>query len=96
MILTEQNLLIEGYLMASTSIRRNGLALVILMAKATLSSVTPYPPRLLSSDDYDGNTRQPSPEFWYYIAISSFLVLGGGVFAGYGDSYKRSFVAQRF
>ena len=29
------------------------------------------------------NGTKGSPEFWYYITVSSLLVLAGGVFAGY-------------
>lgn len=68
--------------MASASVRRNGLALIVLLARATLSVVTPsiHP---LDAHDFDEAVRDTSPEFWYYISISAFLVLAGGVFAGY-------------
>ena len=65
--------------MASASVRRNGIALVVLLARATLSVVTPS----IRPLDSNEAVRHASPEFWYYISISAFLVLAGGVFAGY-------------
>lgn len=67
--------------MPSARVRRNCLALI---ARATVSLITSTPSlRSFSFNDSDGDIRQTSPKFWHYIAISSFLVLAGGVFAGH-------------
>lgn len=68
--------------MAPMTVRRNGLALIILLARASFSSPIVRPFRSSATSTGSIGTEKGSPEFWYFIAISSFLVLAGGVFAG--------------
>jgi hypothetical protein len=53
--------------------------------------------RPFGANDFDGGggAREASPEFWYYIAISSFLVLAGGVFAGYARPFREEWQGGR-
>ena len=61
-----------------TTIRRNGLALTMLVARASFA--TPYlrPPL----PNGNAGTEKGSREFWYHLVVSIFLVLAGGAFAG--------------
>jgi len=63
------------------AIRRNGLALGILLVRATIAS--PYLRPFSATTTGNGGTDRGSPEFWYHLTISMALVLAGGVFAGY-------------
>ena len=66
------------------TVRRNGLALAVLLVRATLASPYLRPrPRPFATATGNGGTEKGSPEFWYHLAISVVLVLAGGVFAGY-------------
>ncbi|KAF8798397.1 DUF21-domain-containing protein [Phlegmacium glaucopus] len=55
--------------------RRNGLALVALLVRATIAS-----PYILPSNSKNG--AKSSPELLYHLTISVVLVLAGGFFAG--------------
>ncbi|KDR70055.1 hypothetical protein GALMADRAFT_255436 [Galerina marginata CBS 339.88] len=62
------------------AIRRNGLALGMLLARAALAAprIRPFSTTTVGNE----GTEKGSPEFWYHLAISVVLVLAGGVFAG--------------
>jgi len=62
------------------AIRRNGLALTVLLIRATFA--TPFLRSLPVSMNKEG-LEASSPEFGYHLAISIVLVLAGGLFAGY-------------
>ncbi|KAF8959832.1 hypothetical protein BDZ97DRAFT_1922625 [Flammula alnicola] len=61
------------------NVRRNGLALGMLLVRASIAS-----PYIRSPPLPNGNTGtdKGSREFWYHLTISIILVLAGGVFAG--------------
>jgi len=69
------------------TVRRNGLALGILLVRATIAS--PYLRPFSSVTAGNGGTERGSPEFWYHLTISMALVLAGGVFAGYVENLER-------
>jgi metal transporter CNNM len=62
-----------------SSLRRNGLALVVLLVRASFA--VPY---LRPTTTGLGNNEETegSPKFWYHLTISVLLVLMGGLFAG--------------
>ncbi|KAH9487394.1 hypothetical protein JR316_0001469 [Psilocybe cubensis] len=66
------------------AVRRNGLALGVLLIRASIA--TPYLRPLSNTTSIitmgNGGTERGSREFWYHLAISVVLVLAGGVFAG--------------
>ncbi|KIM47332.1 hypothetical protein M413DRAFT_64121 [Hebeloma cylindrosporum] len=62
------------------AVRRNGLALSILLVRATIAS--PFRRPFSPANAGNGGTERGSPEFWYHLTISMALVLAGGVFAG--------------
>ncbi|PPQ83850.1 hypothetical protein CVT25_000909 [Psilocybe cyanescens] len=64
------------------AVRRNGLALSVLLVRASIA--TPYlrPFSTSAATVGNGGTERGSREFWYHLAISVVLVLAGGVFAG--------------
>jgi metal transporter CNNM len=66
------------------AIRRNGLALSILLVRVTIASpyLRPFSSTVTTATG-NGGTDRGSPEFWYHLTISMALVLAGGVFAGY-------------
>ena len=68
------------------TLRRNGLALTVLLARASFPTAS-FMRRFGTNMSGNGIARD-SPEFWYYITVSSLLVLAGGVFAGYFFNYS--------
>ena len=64
------------------AVRRNGLALSILLVRVTIASPYLRPFSSTVTTTGNGGTDRGSPEFWYHLTISMALVLAGGVFAG--------------
>ena len=70
--------------MSTVTFRRNGLALSMLLVRATFAVRFRGGPSVGGFTTNIGNdgAETGSPEFWYHLAVSVVLVLAGGVFAG--------------
>ncbi|PPQ98287.1 LOW QUALITY PROTEIN: hypothetical protein CVT26_013511 [Gymnopilus dilepis] len=70
--------------MSTLTFRRNGLALSMLLVRATFAVRFRGGPSVGGFTTNIGNdgAETGSPEFWYHLAVSVVLVLAGGVFAG--------------
>jgi len=69
--------------MASPTFRRHRLGLTVLLARASISTRSFMYRVDTNASSSSNGTAKDSTEFWYYITVSSLLVLAGGVFAGY-------------
>jgi metal transporter CNNM len=71
------------------ALRRNGLALSMLLVRASVSQYLRHPTPLSAMIAGNDGTELGSREFWFHLAISVILVLAGGVFAGYVAIFGR-------